>query len=463
MKKNSALLLLCITLHVTSAVPMSYISSTKSCITQQAKKMTHCILTHAKKAPNIIHTTGKIVTSYLPQTSSHLNIKKPWWKRVCTRISHWFKSVFNKCKKNNTPTIRNHALNSTDHAVTESTNTSEIQISRPTNLPDFQTTMELKGDSRRTLRPSFSTNGNRIAFASGEHNIHIYNTKTGEKIRDIEDPHSATHIALSHDGTKIAVTFQDGKALKTFDVTTGLCIQEYTCPRPFTSLAFSPDDKKITATSVANYAKTLKLSTGLAIDLYFNTASSACTYNQAGDKIVVGLAIGRIVICDVAGNQLQTLVGHTEKVNSVAYNRDETKIISASKDGTIKIWDPETGTCIKSFTKATSVLSASFNFDETKIFMLTADNSIKVLHAETGSVIHNLWNQSWHTPQSITLNPQKTMLAIGSSDGNVYLVQDNEAVKAKLAFISALYRSGAASPAHNLPQHLMREIYSYLE
>jgi hypothetical protein len=41
----------------------------------------------------------------------------------------------------------------------------------------------------------------------------------------------------------------------------------------------------------------------------------------------------------------QTLEGHSDWVNSVAFSRDSTLIASASGDKTVKIWDTATGTC----------------------------------------------------------------------------------------------------------------------
>jgi WD40 repeat protein len=38
---------------------------------------------------------------------------------------------------------------------------------------------------------------------------------------------------------------------------------------------------------------------------------------------------------------LQTLEGHTDGVNSASYSPDRTKIVSASGDNTIKIWERE--------------------------------------------------------------------------------------------------------------------------
>ena len=42
-----------------------------------------------------------------------------------------------------------------------------------------------------------------------------------------------------------------------------------------------------------------------------------------------------------------TLKGHTDKITSLDINRDGTHIVSASLDGTIKLWDSENDRCIK--------------------------------------------------------------------------------------------------------------------
>ena len=44
---------------------------------------------------------------------------------------------------------------------------------------------------------------------------------------------------------------------------------------------------------------------------------------------------------------LKTLEGHSLDVYSVAYSPDGTKIISGSDDNTVKIWDANTGECLK--------------------------------------------------------------------------------------------------------------------
>ena len=76
---------------------------------------------------------------------------------------------------------------------------------------------------------------------------------------------------------------------------------------------------------------------------------------------------------------LKTLEGHSHEVISVAYSPDGTKIISGSKDKTIKIWDANTGQCLKTLEGHTgTVRSVAYSPDGTKIISGSWDDTIKI-------------------------------------------------------------------------------------
>ena len=50
------------------------------------------------------------------------------------------------------------------------------------------------------------------------------------------------------------------------------------------------------------------------------------------------------------GSELRTLHGHTDRVYGVALARDSRRAFSASRDRTLKVWDVETGEVIGTFT-----------------------------------------------------------------------------------------------------------------
>lgn len=45
----------------------------------------------------------------------------------------------------------------------------------------------------------------------------------------------------------------------------------------------------------------------------------------------------------VSGERLTTFVGHTDRVTSIAFHPDGTRIVTASEDETVRLWDVETG------------------------------------------------------------------------------------------------------------------------
>ena len=76
---------------------------------------------------------------------------------------------------------------------------------------------------------------------------------------------------------------------------------------------------------------------------------------------------------------LKTLEGHSDNVKSVAYSPDGKKIVSGSNDGTIKIWDANTGQCLKTLKgHSGDVWSVAFSPDGTKIISGSWDDTIKI-------------------------------------------------------------------------------------
>ena len=76
---------------------------------------------------------------------------------------------------------------------------------------------------------------------------------------------------------------------------------------------------------------------------------------------------------------LKTLKGHSYGVLSVAYSPDGTKIISGSRDNTIKIWDANTGQCLKTLEGHSNMISSvAYSPDGTEIISGSEDKTIKI-------------------------------------------------------------------------------------
>jgi pre-mRNA-processing factor 17 len=83
------------------------------------------------------------------------------------------------------------------------------------------------------------------------------------------------------------------------------------------------------------------------------------------------------------------MMGHGKAVRDITFSNDGRRFLSASYDKTVKLWDTETGKCIKSFTTGKIPYTVKFNPDEDKqhIFLAgCADKKIVQFDINTGEV-----------------------------------------------------------------------------
>ncbi|WP_368859452.1 WD40 repeat domain-containing protein, partial [Methylobacterium crusticola] len=82
--------------------------------------------------------------------------------------------------------------------------------------------------------------------------------------------------------------------------------------------------------------------------------------------LAVGTRDGRIFLWDVAvGERVETLIGHTDWVESVAFSPDGSLLASGASNGTIFVWDIETGEKVETLAGQGGIISLSFSPDST--------------------------------------------------------------------------------------------------
>ena len=92
----------------------------------------------------------------------------------------------------------------------------------------------------------------------------------------------------------------------------------------------------------------------------------------------MGCGNGRIII---------TLTGHSGSVTSVSFSPDGSRIVSGSKDSTVRVWDAVTGEVINTLTGHSGyVLSvSSFSPDGSRIVSSGSyDNTVRIWDALSG-------------------------------------------------------------------------------
>jgi tetratricopeptide (TPR) repeat protein len=84
---------------------------------------------------------------------------------------------------------------------------------------------------------------------------------------------------------------------------------------------------------------------------------------------------------------LQTLEGHSNAVDSVAFSHDSARLASASRDSTVKIWDAHSGACLQTLEgHSGSVHSVAFSHDSARLASASSDSTVKIWDAHSGAL-----------------------------------------------------------------------------
>ena len=88
---------------------------------------------------------------------------------------------------------------------------------------------------------------------------------------------------------------------------------------------------------------------------------------------------------------MHILKGHKEFVNSAQFSHDNQKIVTASADNTVRIWNTLNGTCLYILKGHTNLVnSAQFSSDNQKIVTASRDKTVRIFYANNGTCIHIL-------------------------------------------------------------------------
>jgi WD40 repeat protein/serine/threonine protein kinase len=125
--------------------------------------------------------------------------------------------------------------------------------------------------------------------------------------------------------------------------------------------------------------------------------------------------------------------GHRDAVHSVVFSRDGTKLLTASHDRTVQLWDVGTGKEIRSFIGHTWwVWSAAFSPDESQVVTASQDGTAIIWHAESGERRGQFFGHKGPV-FSTAFSPDGQRVATGGQDKRVLLWRPADVHKFDLA------------------------------
>lgn len=245
-----------------------------------------------------------------------------------------------------------------------------------------KTEMEYVGHSKAALCYQYSRDGKKLLTGGGDGTIMLWNAEKGDTILSI----------------------------KSYDV-------------PIFDIHFNNDETQILSSSWDGTLKIHEVATGKRLHLFKLDEGSAYQSQYSRNNLYVFTATlsegpDRLQMREIDTKKIvRTFEGHTETISSLQLSQDGRRLLTASWDGSIRLWDIATGLMERKFTGTRgAVHTAIFNPSEKFIFTAGADRTVRMWETATGKIVKTLVGHQGEVT-SLQLTSDEKMLISHSLDG----------------------------------------------
>ena len=309
--------------------------------------------------------------------------------------------------------------------------------------------LELKGHTKEAFG-HFSSDSKRITTYASDSTCKIWDATNGKIIYTIKGNKPESFFGQSFstaDGKKIIGCSQQDGTISIWNTETRKLEKEIKAHEKFiTAFNLSPDKKKILTTSEDSTAKIWEVETGMLLYTIKEPGRRIRSgrFSPDGSRIFLTLTevIKGTIITKIwdteTGNYITELnQGGSNPDYAVWFTEDGKKAYSGMSDGSLKIWDAETGKLIKNFKGLKETVNTEirqFTPDGKQIISTSDEGDIKFYDAETGAFVRELKGHNFKI-SNIQFSPDDKKIYTSCWD-NTIKVWDAESRKELLTFLT---------------------------
>ncbi len=292
---------------------------------------------------------------------------------------------------------------------------------------------ELRGHEDGVFRVCFSPDGGELATASADASIRLWDMGDGSvrhvlSRRPLQTPVSS--LAFSSDGRYEAVGANDGR-VRVWDARDGGFRYELRGHEGTVhALGFSADGAWLFSGSADRTVRVWDMGHGTisAVHPFFNREDVVGVLAVGGRRGWIASAGGpyaRVsrdrtirLLESHYDRPLRVLRGHTANVFSVAYTPASDLLVSASADGTMKLWNTQSGECLRTRTNSVLVEVLVFSPGSRWLAGGMADGTVRVLETNGLTTVRQ-WLAHQSSVQSLAISADGRWLASAAADHTV--------------------------------------------
>lgn len=255
----------------------------------------------------------------------------------------------------------------------------------------------LKGHSSNVLTAAFSPDGRQVVTASVDNTARVWEALSGKQIHNLDQHTKPVRDAIFTPDGKNIVTISDDSTARLWDAATGKSVRVFEGHTgPIRSATFAADDPDTgnphSLLVTASEDKTVRLwalDKSEPIDTFSKHGANLWSVapSRDGRRVVTASDDGTARVWDVGTKVSLPLEGHTEPVHFAMFSSDGRHVVTASNDRTARIWDAHTGKQIAVLGGHTGrVLTAVFSPDGPRVLTASEDETARLWNVDTSIV-----------------------------------------------------------------------------
>lgn len=307
------------------------------------------------------------------------------------------------------------------------------------------TTFVYRGHTDTVYSVAWSPDGDRIASASRDKTVQIWNALTGDTLLGDKDYSGDVYaVVWSPDGRQFASAGEEG-SVRVYNSATENVFRHYNHSSAIYALAWSPDGKYLASAGKDGTVQVWDVTTEdrlLSFEGHID-AVKAVAWSPDGKRLVSGSGDTTVQIWDVSTRtSFLTYEGHSQEVRAVAWSPDGKRIFSGSTDCTVQVWDVATGSTLMTYAGHDDRVNAlALSPDGLLVASASDACTVQVWNAETGESLFSHWGYSrsqevfdtvgiiidfgaWPI-RAVTWSPNGRFIASGEDDWTVQIWKAN--------------------------------------
>ncbi|KAH8802341.1 quinon protein alcohol dehydrogenase-like superfamily, partial [Flagelloscypha sp. PMI_526] len=282
---------------------------------------------------------------------------------------------------------------------------------------------ELNRNGYQVRSVTFSPDGKLVVMGSPDGFGKVWDSESGKQLLELREKDVDLHISTRSAPTTMITTDSGKWVLTTRRI--GIENRNYRFVDAGTSVAFSPDGKRIVSGSDDGFVRIWDTESGKRIQKCCVHASSinSVAFSPDGKCIVSGSDDKSVRVWNTKSRkQLQSLNGQGDKVGSVVFSPDGKRVLSGSYGGSVRVWDIELDKQLQKLNcHGDKVTSVSFSSNGKHIVSGSRNGSVWIWDADSGKLFRKLDGHGDCGVTSVAFSPDSRRVASSSSDSTLQI------------------------------------------